>query len=254
MRNSMNNTKKLIILLLFIFCLPSLGFAGTRRVEGKTLGSYYNNSLEAWYIYPIIVYVNDKGFTYIKGGEGLLAAEVHFSDGVRQKIINSLKKSTEWVEIAKKEQLEVTKDLCNVSGIWLKFFAANKGQQTDVILFILNEPFNSMSFYLNPEQVLSLIALLEKVPGTLKELHEENERANKLLGNDTGKDSVNISNLKLIGISMSDNPDAMIEDTATMKTYFCKNGDRVGEYTVEKINKSSVTLKKENSSFELNSN
>jgi len=37
------------------------------------------------------------------------------------------------------------------------------------------------------------------------------------------------ASLKLVGISMSDNPDAMIEDTKLQKTYFVKMGSMVGD-------------------------
>jgi hypothetical protein len=49
-------------------------------------------------------------------------------------------------------------------------------------------------------------------------------------------------NLKLVGISWSDNPDAMIEDSKTMRTFFVKRGDVVGDIKVEAIFKDKVVL------------
>lgn len=48
--------------------------------------------------------------------------------------------------------------------------------------------------------------------------------------------------LKLVGISWSDNPDAIIEDTKTLKTFFVKKGQPIGELKVENIYKDKVVL------------
>jgi len=48
------------------------------------------------------------------------------------------------------------------------------------------------------------------------------------------------ANLKLVGISWSNDPDAMIEDTKELKTYFVKRGEMVGEVKVQAIFKDKV--------------
>lgn len=48
--------------------------------------------------------------------------------------------------------------------------------------------------------------------------------------------------LKLVGISWSDDPDAMIEDAKNKKTYFIKRGQDVGELKVQAIFKDKVVL------------
>jgi hypothetical protein len=59
------------------------------------------------------------------------------------------------------------------------------------------------------------------------------------------------STLKLVGISWSNDPDAMIEDTKSLKTYFVKRGDMVGETKVQAIFRDKVVLSLENEEFEL---
>jgi len=49
--------------------------------------------------------------------------------------------------------------------------------------------------------------------------------------------------LKLVGISWSDDPDAMIEDSAMSKTFFVKKGQMIGELTVDNISKDRVTVR-----------
>lgn len=49
-------------------------------------------------------------------------------------------------------------------------------------------------------------------------------------------------NFKLVGISWSNDPDAMIEDTVAKKTFFVKRGQLVGEFKVQAISKDKVIL------------
>ena len=49
-------------------------------------------------------------------------------------------------------------------------------------------------------------------------------------------------NFKLVGISWSNDPDAMIEDTAAKKTFFVKRGQVVGDFKVQAISKDKVIL------------
>ena len=48
--------------------------------------------------------------------------------------------------------------------------------------------------------------------------------------------------LRLAGISWSDDPDAMIEDTRTKRTLFVKRGGMIGKIKVQAIFKDKVVL------------
>jgi hypothetical protein len=50
-------------------------------------------------------------------------------------------------------------------------------------------------------------------------------------------------NLKLVGISWSENPDAIIEDGKGMRTFFVKKGQMIGDVQVESILKEKVILR-----------
>jgi len=58
-------------------------------------------------------------------------------------------------------------------------------------------------------------------------------------------------NLKLVGISWSGDPDAMIEDTKGLRTFFVKRGQMVGEVKVEAILKDKVILSYKGEEVEL---
>jgi hypothetical protein len=59
------------------------------------------------------------------------------------------------------------------------------------------------------------------------------------------------STLKLVGISWSNDPDAMIEDTKELKTFFVKRGEMVGDAKVQAIFKDKVVLSLGKEEFEL---
>ncbi len=59
------------------------------------------------------------------------------------------------------------------------------------------------------------------------------------------------SYLKLVGISWSNNPDAMIEDTRAKKTLFVKEGDLINNILVKKILRDKVILNLEGENIEL---
>ena len=60
-----------------------------------------------------------------------------------------------------------------------------------------------------------------------------------------------VKNLKLVGISWSENPDAMIEDSRAMRTFFVKRGQMLGEFKVKAIYKDRVILEYNNEEIEL---
>jgi hypothetical protein len=57
--------------------------------------------------------------------------------------------------------------------------------------------------------------------------------------------------LKLVGISWSNDPDAMIEDTKSTRTFFVKRGQMVGEVKIKDIAKDKVVLTYDGEEMEL---
>ncbi len=54
-----------------------------------------------------------------------------------------------------------------------------------------------------------------------------------------------VSDLKLVGVIWSENPQVMIEDTKSKKTYLLNTGDLIGNVKVKKIQRESVILEAE---------
>jgi hypothetical protein len=181
---------KFIILFTVFFLFISLGSlvwadAGTKTV-GKITALNYNNVLEQWFQEDIRVYVDNQDYTYIGSGT-VLPANAYFTEEERLQLIGLLEKSLEWSEKARKNQVELTKELGSIktnigsdyaehyNGIDMVFFASRKGKQTDVIITIYD--FDNMyakeELYMDNATVKGLINLLKKAPDTMAKLKEE---------------------------------------------------------------------------------
>jgi hypothetical protein len=181
---------KIRITTLIALMVCSLCFAGTRTVEGTGEGKYYNNVWKSWSTQPISVYVDSQGNFYFSAGGRLLNARGYLKPDQLRPLIDALKKGQEWAKKAKEDQLEVTKELATFmnptdhdqTGVQLTFFAASKGTQTDIICLVkdFENMFSKVELYLDPTQVPAVIALLERVPATLKELKEQEAKAEAL--------------------------------------------------------------------------
>jgi len=179
------------LMLVVIVAIPAAAFAGTRTVEGNATGKYYNDVWNRWSKVPMAVYVDDAGSAYIMGTDGgIMKARGFLAPSDTKKVAALLRKSQEWVKTARAKKLEVTKKLGTFmrgsdfqrNGVALKFFAANEGKQTDVILSLVDfdNQFYKLDLYLDPGQVKQLIGLLDRVPATVAELKKQNAAAAKL--------------------------------------------------------------------------
>ena len=193
--------KVILITIILIFYTVNPANATIKYVKDQATGAYHN---EVWNTYtekPIKVYVDltyrpnvtkyydedDEYKIYIEGGSGILSATGMINPSERQKMIDSLKKGLEWIQIAKKERVEITKEIhsfvrrrpdniigSEVQGIWLLFSSeVSKGKvSAGMFLRIEDEdnPLKSIMLYLEEGQIKKLITLIEKVPDTVEEI------------------------------------------------------------------------------------
>ncbi len=94
-------------------------------------------------------------------------------------------------------------------------------------------PPEDMNYYLDKVEKRDIFSLVSRK--TVKTLKKQ-EVKEKAGARDKTK------HLKLVGISWSDDPDAMIEDTLAHKTLFVKKGDMISDVRVEDIFKDKVIL------------
>jgi len=83
----------------------------------------------------------------------------------------------------------------------------------------------------------------------IKEVIEEMQEAKPVAA--TAKTVDAVSHLRLVGISWSDDPDAMIEDTTTFRTYFLKRGHKINDLVIEEIHKDKVVFRYNGEEIEL---
>lgn len=185
------------ILTFFLIAWASPVSAQANKVPVEVSGMFYNKDLSIWEKYPIRIYIREYAGLHddwLVAGEGFFEAKARIAiiPDFTQKIIKALRKSQEWSEIAKKEKMETTKILpgfeekeedegTSWAALSLRFFSANHGAQTDVILSLPQWNLKrQIDLYLNPDQVKQLITALEKIPDTYKFLEEQDKKAKKL--------------------------------------------------------------------------
>ncbi|UCC95157.1 MAG: hypothetical protein JSW40_10200 [Candidatus Omnitrophota bacterium] len=106
-----------------------------------------------------------------------------------------------------------------------------------------DSPLKKASHYLEMTRKRDIFELVSKAPkGTTVEIKKE----------EVVKEIVKrTESLRLVGISWSDDPDAMIEDTRSRRTFFVKRGELVNGVRVEAILKDKVLLSYEGEEVEL---
>lgn len=183
----------IVFVFVIIFTLPALASADTRPVEGSTTGGYYNSVSERWTNEPISIYVDDQGFSYVRGGGSslIMARGMLWGDDIDiPDFIELLEKGLEWGAIVKKEKIEITKDLGEIlqgfigeeSGMKLTFLSINNGSDFKINLHIIDfdNRFKKISLFLREKQVKELIALVKKIPLTITELLKQKKKAELL--------------------------------------------------------------------------
>lgn len=178
--------KVLFFLLLIIAITSSFSFAETLTLPGAAEGREFNNLLNRWMKRQIECYIDEDGNLYVMAKTAFPVRGYLLKNEI-PKFISLLEKSMEWSSKAKKEKVEITKELGSFLkegdhrkyGIKLTFFAANKGNQTDVIFDIkdFENMFYKGDFYIDPVNVKKIIDITKKAESSFKTLQERQAKA-----------------------------------------------------------------------------
>ena len=103
----------------------------------------------------------------------------------------------------------------------------------EMVAYYLEKLQNRSIFKMGPKQEEEEEIVEEKVKGPSSDIIEATQ------------------NLKLVGISWSDSPDVMIEDTAANRTFFVKSGDYIGDVKIEAVFRDKVVLNYKGEELEL---
>lgn len=116
-------------------------------------------------------------------------------------------------------------DLGKLPGVELKPQAASALSLDTEVLGLKR----TVSYYLDKVESRDIFKMGPKNPAAAK-------------GGPSEKAMEATQHLKLVGISWSDNPDAMIEDSKAQRTFFLKRGQMIGDVKVVAIFKDKVVL------------
>lgn len=183
--------KLLILFFVTILFVPFAVKANTRIIPGVVIGRVMNDFTSQWATIGVTVFVDDDGAAYLRGmSESVLQVRGILEAGDSERFAKALKKGLKWSAIAKKEKMEVTKDLgiflrsinTDAGNVKLTFFSANQGLQTDIILSMsdFTSEYRKMEVYINTINVKVLLKLVERIPETVKSLREAKKKADLL--------------------------------------------------------------------------
>lgn len=106
------------------------------------------------------------------------------------------------------------------------------------------------SYYFEKVRERDIFKMGKKMPAAEEAAPPQEDQSPKIQ-DPTSKIVEKTKNLKLVGISWSNNPDVMIEDTKALSTFFVRRGQMIGEVKVQAIFKDKVVLSYEGEETEL---
>ena len=87
------------------------------------------------------------------------------------------------------------------------------------------------SYYLEKARSKNIFSMTGVVAKKEANVQEERDKINELA-----------KNLKLVGISWSDDPDVIIEDKKSQQTFFLKKGQKINDFTIKVVFKDRIIL------------
>lgn len=187
-----------IVFLIFGFIAANSAFAfNIYRVGDVIQGREHNEILNRWLDreFSIWVGVGDKRKEYIlfEAETGLSKATVMVNNtkSIREKLKKAVSKAIEWSDVAKKNNADTTKglgcfgvdkyNLCEKNStafeegqMSLKFFSANNGSQTDLIISVIDRDnqFYKASIYITISEMKKLLKTVEGIEVAFEKARE----------------------------------------------------------------------------------
>lgn len=186
----LTTTTTLLLFVFSMFCSAKV-FAFNTYQSGETAkGREYIESLKRWVDRNLSVWVGvdkyDNRHVLVKGDSTLSIVTVRIYVSQEDDLKEAISKAIEWSNVAKENNAETTKGLgcygildeygvCKDEStafqegqMSLKFFSANNGQQTDLIVSLIDRSnqFYKTHIYLDEQQMRVLKDAIEKIPQT----------------------------------------------------------------------------------------
>lgn len=186
----------IITLLTGLCCNGSARAMNVYRVGDPIEGRSYVDVLKRWTPRSLSLWVGSekgKDFLFFEGETGLKAATVMipYNKQVQANLEKILDKSLKWADVAKVNNADTEKplacfgrdeyNLCAKHGssyksnqLAFRFYAANGGQQTDLIVDIKDRDneFYAEKIYLGYQAIVHFKKVVGRIPESLKKAHE----------------------------------------------------------------------------------
>lgn len=201
----MNARQSLICGSSIVLCLLFANNAqayNVYRVGEVIKGKEYNDVLKWWIErdFSIWVGINDGGYKHIlfkaETGLGDATVALAYSITLRNEFGSLIEKAIEWSDVARKNNADTTRGLGCFGGLYrdphceetgatskenqlgLSFFAAQGGQQTNLIINIVDEDneFLKASLYLNPLEMEKLLINMHQIEEAFEKATETLEK------------------------------------------------------------------------------
>lgn len=192
------------LLGLLLFTTPPTYAANFYQVGGVMEGEAYNDALKTWvereFRLKVVLDERKKEHLFFVADTGLGDAYVRvlYSKALRQKLESAILKAIKWSEIARKHKADTLKpigcfgiqtDPCKEYGeahrqgqLGLKFFAANEGEQTDLVISIIDRDnqFIKTRLHLDPPRMKKLLANIRKIDHAFKKAYDTAKKHQEL--------------------------------------------------------------------------
>ncbi|MBW1699653.1 MAG: hypothetical protein JRH18_17220 [Deltaproteobacteria bacterium] len=186
-----------VVFILIFFACQSVYAFNIYRVGGEITGQEYNDAWKRWFDRKFSIWVgvdeDNTEYIFFKGETGLGDATVmvQYSEMIKRKLKKAITKAIEWSDVARKNKADASKSLgcfgrdkyglCEKEGtafdenqMGLSFFAANNGEQTNLIISLVDRDnqFIKTSIYIDLPEMKKLLNTVDKIESVLKKAHK----------------------------------------------------------------------------------
>lgn len=188
----------LLLIVFFTFFVSQNVYAfNVYQVGEEITGQEYNDIWKRWFDKNFSIWVgvseNNTEYIFFKGETGLGDATVmvQHSKTIREKLRKAIIKAIEWANVAQKNKVDTEKSLgcfgldeygiCEKNGtafeenqMGLKFFAVNSGQQTNLIISLVDRDnqFIETSIYIELQEIKKMLNAVNQIENTLKRAYK----------------------------------------------------------------------------------
>jgi len=192
MRRFWTSTVFVIFMLTFLASQNVYAF-NIYRVGEEITGQEYNDVWKRWFDKKFSIWVgvseDNTEYIFFKGETGLGDATVMVqrSKTIRNKLRKAVVKAIEWSDVARKNEADATKslgcfgrdkyDICEKNGtafdenqMGLKFFAANSGKQTNLIISLVDRDnqFIKTSICIDLQEMKKMLNVVDQIESALE--------------------------------------------------------------------------------------